>query len=574
MKSIHDRATTLLRTHWGYQSLYPSQVKAIEAVAEGRDTLLLLPTGVGKSVCYQIPALLIGKLCVVVSPLISLMQDQVLALREKGFTAQYLHYQQTSAEQTQILNQASRGKLQFLYLSPERLTSRLWKEVGTYLALGLIAVDEAHCISQWGHDFRPSYLHLHTLRQTHPRVPIIACTATATAIVKKDIHTHLHLKNNYVEVSQLLIRKHIFYSRHIADNKIPNLLRLLQETKAEGVSLIYMRSRRGTHYIADLLHAQGFEASYYHAGLSEEEKTKRQKRWLHNEIEVMVATSAFGMGIDKPNVRQVIHLHPPESIEAYVQEVGRGGRDRKTAHGYLLMTPTEIKDYTRQIEKVSHLEQKTLHLILSTLYRMQAEQEYPSHITYHPPSLAETLEIPLATLYRHLHFAERMEIIRMSPASESESHLQLLLSYEQIQTKQAIKRTDELRWKEALLRVWPDARHSEVSVRESEIAEKLHISTTELYERLMTLHKKKYIKYTKAPRLPTLSMIPNEQWQARQSEVMQRMQISEKLRRDKGRAMLSYITQKKKCLRQYIIDYFHPDRLDKMECGECDVCMK
>lgn len=337
MLTIHH----ILKEHWGFETFRPLQQGVIEAVLEGKDVLALMPTGGGKSLCYQVPALAQEGICLVVSPLIALMKDQIENLRTKGIMALGIYTGMTKRAIAQTLKNAAYGDYKFLYVSPERLETALFLEFLPALNINLIAVDEAHCISQWGYDFRPAYLRIATLREQLPRVPVLALTASATPAVQKDICNQLLFQNPMV-LQQSFARPNLSYSVLRADGKNAKLADVVQ--KVGGTAIVYCKSRKRTSEVAALLQMHGVPAQYYHAGLSSEERSKRQQAWMENKTRVIVCTTAFGMGIDKPDVRLVIHADAPDSLEGYYQEAGRAGRDGKKAYAVLLYSDKDLAE--------------------------------------------------------------------------------------------------------------------------------------------------------------------------------------------------------------------------------------
>lgn len=337
MTDIHD----ILHQYWGYDEFRPLQQQIIEAVLEGRDTLALLPTGGGKSLCYQVPALAQDGICIVVSPLIALMKDQVEALKQKGILAAAIYTGQSRRQIVQTLKNVAFGPYKLLYVSPERLETDLFLEFLPAMDVNLIAVDEAHCISQWGSDFRPAYQRIAQLRKHLRGVPVLALTASATASVQEDICTQLQFKSPHI-LRQSFERKNISYSAFNEPAKINKLKQVL--SKVPGTAIVYCKSRRRTVEIAELLNLQGIDAKAYHAGLSNEERATRQDAWIQNKIRVMVCTNAFGMGIDKPDVRVVVHYDDPDCLENYYQEAGRAGRDGKKSYAVLLYTDKDLEE--------------------------------------------------------------------------------------------------------------------------------------------------------------------------------------------------------------------------------------
>ena len=325
----------ILKQYWGYDSFRGVQEEIINSIGEGRDTLGLMPTGGGKSITFQVPALAKEGLCIVITPLIALMKDQVQNLRQRGIKAVAIYSGMTRQEILIALENCIFGDYKFLYISPERLDTDIFKQKLRAMKISMITVDESHCISQWGYDFRPAYLKIADIRELLPGVAVLALTATATPEVVKDIQSRLKFKEENV-FRMSFERKNLAYIVRKVDNKTAELLHILQ--RMQGSAIVYVRSRRRTKEITELLINEGITADFYHAGLDNAVKDIRQKRWQSGECRVMVATNAFGMGIDKPDVRLVIHLDLPDSPEAYFQEAGRAGRDGEKAYAVILHT--------------------------------------------------------------------------------------------------------------------------------------------------------------------------------------------------------------------------------------------
>jgi ATP-dependent DNA helicase RecQ len=332
---------SILKQYWHYDSFRPLQEAVIQSVLSGRDTLALLPTGGGKSICFQVPAMAKEGLCLVISPLIALMKDQVENLRKKGITAFSIYSGMTRKEVINTLKTASNSNCKFLYVSPERLETHLFKEYLPALDISLLAIDEAHCISQWGYDFRPPYLRIAALRESLPGVPVLALTASATPEVQQDICDKLAFKQP-ATFRQSFERPNLSYSVFNVDSKINKIVGILQ--KVTGSSIVYCKSRRRTKEISDLLNMHGIAADFYHAGLDQEKRSTKQEQWIQNKVRTIVCTNAFGMGIDKPDVRVVIHADVPDCLENYYQEAGRAGRDGKKAYAVLLYDNPELDD--------------------------------------------------------------------------------------------------------------------------------------------------------------------------------------------------------------------------------------
>ena len=331
---------TILQQHWGHSAFRTQQLEVIQSVLAGKDTLALLPTGGGKSLCYQVPAMAQEGICIVVSPLIALMQDQVAALNKKGIPALLLHTGMSRRMMVQTLKNAGGGHYKFLYCSPERLQTPLFLEYLPGMPVTLLAVDEAHCISQWGFDFRPAYRKIAALREELPRVPVLALTASATPQVQQDICEQLHFPASAAVFKPSFERPNLSYSVNRADSKLQRLVEIVQAVK--GPAIVYCNSRKRTAQVAKLLCMHGVDAQFYHAGLSAEERSQKQDVWMQGRS-VMVCTNAFGMGIDKNDVRLVVHADVPHSVEAYYQEAGRAGRDGQKAYAVLLYAEKDVQ---------------------------------------------------------------------------------------------------------------------------------------------------------------------------------------------------------------------------------------
>lgn len=338
----------ILKKYFGYTSFRPFQEEIINSVLNKQDTLALLPTGGGKSVCYQVPALCMDGICLVVTPLIALMKDQVMQLRRRNISALAIHSGMAYFEVRKALQNATSGHFKFLFVSPERLQTRLFLEYLPGMPINLLAVDEAHCISQWGYDFRPPYLRIADIRSELEGVPLLALTATATPGVRNDICEKLLMARPAI-FAQSFARPNLSFSAFESPHKLNKLLEIL--AKVPGSALVYCRNRRLTKEIAEWLALQGVSATYYHAGLSTDDRALRQESWIRSQTRVMACTNAFGMGIDKPDVRVVVHMGPPESIEDYYQEAGRAGRDGKRAYAVLLYSEQGLSELEEAVPK-------------------------------------------------------------------------------------------------------------------------------------------------------------------------------------------------------------------------------
>jgi len=423
---LEETAQSILLKYWGYSSYREGQEQAITNILNGIDTMVLLPTGGGKSICFQVPALLKPGICIVISPLIALMEDQVQALHRKNIKALHLGGNLGITELRRLLDNALYGNYKFLYLSPERLQNTLVQETIRSLPVSLVAIDEAHCISQWGNDFRPSYHKIPTIRTLIGEVPFIALTATATPKVVKDTMRLLEMKSPKL-VQTSFYRPNLSYETYSVSDKLKSIQHILQSNP--GPAILYVRSRQGTANHSMHLNSLGIKSTFFHGGLSTEEKNDRLHSWLNEETPVIVATNAFGMGIDKPNVRHVIHLQIPESIESYFQEAGRAGRDGLPARAILLYDnydPTRtLNQYTRNLADLAYL--KKVYKKLNTYFQISyGEGDLTTH-DFNFASFCERYALPLTKTHNALRTLDRIGVIQLTHVYGRKCVLQFLV---------------------------------------------------------------------------------------------------------------------------------------------------
>ena len=564
MRDIHE----VLKSTWGYDAFRTKQEDTIRAVLEGRDTLALLPTGGGKSLCFQVPALAMGKLCLVVSPLIALMKDQVERLKKQGIRAAAIHSGMDFQEVDNTMETAAYGKLAFLYLSPERLGTEIFKARLSKLPLGLIAVDEAHCISQWGYDFRPSYMRIAELRDTHPKVPVIALTASATAKVADDIMERLRFqKPNIVRGSFLRPELSLWVSR--GEDKSGRLLRIAQHV--EGSGIVYLRQRKGTVRIAQLLRQHGIPAEAYHAGLSYEERDRVQQQWTNGTIRFVAATNAFGMGIDKADVRSVIHMEPPPDLESYYQEAGRAGRDGQPSFAFLLMHES---DEERMREKFK----------ASFPSIAQVRRVYQAFADQHHIALGsgqfEAYDVDLRAIAAKT---------ALSPATVSHclKALELdggIVMSEGVRTPSRVgmragdKTVYDLRVKdnrlgplvETLLRMHGGLFEEPAIIDEERISQQLATSTTNVIGMLHELDRNGILFYKRRSDKPTITLLTPR----RDAQLLMLDKEALHLREDRARvrmeAMVRFTFGVDDCRERVLLKYF--GEYPAEDCGRCDTC--
>lgn len=559
----------ILFKYWGFSKFRPLQEDIIQSVLEGNDTLALMPTGGGKSLCFQVPALLQPGICIVVSPLIALMKDQVENLRDKGIKAIAIISGMGKREVDIALDNCIYGDIKFLYLSPERLLSDLVRERIRHMKVNLIAIDEAHCISQWGYDFRPPYLHLTELRELHPEIPILALTATATERVAEDIQSKLQFKNARV-YRKSFERKNLSYLVYNEENKHRKLISIAKNVKGSGI--VYVRNRRETQEVARLLSMQGISADFYHAGLDTPLRMKKQTSWKKSEIRVMVATNAFGMGIDKPDVRFVVHLDLPESLEAYYQEAGRGGRDEKRAYSVLLYNDSDkfqlIKRLDQHYPSIEEIKQIYHHL--GNYYQLAYGAGEGLSLEFDLADFCSRFKLDAVRTLHAFKFLEHDEYIVLSETVFLPSRVQVLSGPEDLYRFQ-VEQPAYDQFIKILLRSYGGIYDQPVGIKESDLAKRLGINRTEVVKTLGKLHSLQIILYNEQtdkphlifikPRVDTQHLLIDRRYHADRYQV-HKTQIE---------AVLNYAGSHK-CRSQLLLNYFNEAHAEV--CGVCDVCLE
>lgn len=547
------------------------QQDIIDSVVAGHDTLALLPTGGGKSICFQVPGLMLDGICIVVSPLIALMKDQVEQLRHRGILAVAIHTGMSRREIDLLLDNCVYGPVKFLYVSPERIQTDIFRERFSKMKVGLIAVDESHCISQWGYDFRPPYLKIASLRELKPDVPIIALTASATAQVQADIRDKLGFREPDHVFRKSFARANLSFIVRKTENKDRRLLEAL--SKVTGSVIIYLRSRKATQNLAEWLIAKKISASYYHAGLPMEDRAKRQEEWIHNRSRVMVATNAFGMGIDKSDVRLVVHLDVPENMESYYQEAGRAGRDEQRAYALMLIQDADITTLRHKTHQ-AHPEPpvlKKIYQCLANYYQLAEGSAAGQSFDFDLHDFTERFSLNLGEAYNALKKLEEEGLILFNESYYSPSHLYFLLDKAQLyQFQIANAKFDPVI--KMLLRLYGGELYSDpVRISESYLAKSLQLSTGEMAALLRHLHELKVLLYEPMKDQPQITFVLPRQDAERLPLNFKRLEERKKLILDKMEQMITYVTSNDRCRMLMIQQYF--DERTVETCGLCDVCV-
>lgn len=559
----------ILEKYWHYDHFRPLQEEIIDSVLAGKDTLALLPTGGGKSLCYQIPALATDGICLVISPLIALMKDQVRMLTEKHIKAKYLVSGMSYREIEIILNNCIHHDVKLLYVSPERLQSRLFIDHLRQMKVNLIAVDEAHCISQWGYDFRPPYCEIARIRQYLPNVPVIALTATATPEVVDDIRQRLEFRNGNVFRSSHL-RPSLSYSVFQEDDKVGKMMRIISNVGGSGI--VYVRNRRQTLELARLLNDNNIPAAAYHAGIPIKERDQRQKDWQKSPNGVMVATNAFGMGIDKPDVRFIIHYDLPESPEAYFQEAGRAGRDGRKAYAVLLYQQSDINRLRESLENDFPAPNyiRNVYRAICNYYQIPVGSGQDCQYDFDLEKVCNSYGLNAYMVFRSLTFLEREGLICLPDHNELQSRLYITIGKEELYRFQLAHRDigDMLT---AILRLYGGLFTDFTPISESVIAQRCGKTETQVYNMLKELNRLQIAEYRPKTIKPQI-IFTSPRIDIKDIYVSDRNYKDLKNAAEKRReAMIAYAENNGECRSRQLLRYF--GETQNCDCGVCDVCI-
>ncbi len=566
---MSELTRAVLVKYWGYPSFRPMQEDIVDSVIEGHDTLALLPTGGGKSICFQVPALAMDGVCIVVTPLISLMKDQVQHLKDINIPASAIYSGMHPNEVEIAYNKAVFGNLKFLYVSPERLMTDAFIEAIRKMKVCLLAIDESHCISQWGYDFRPPYLKIAEIRPYIPNIPVLALTATATPKVVDDIQFRLGFKERNVFQTSYE-RKNVTYNVVKIADKYGFMHRLFTRMQF-GSGIVYVRSRKRTKVIADWLQSTGITATFYHAGIDAKTRDERQRLWMDGRIKVIVATNAFGMGIDKPDVRLVVHIDLPDSLEAYFQEAGRAGRDLKPSEAFLLVADSDIqqlKDNLRQsYPELNRI--KTIYNALGNYLQIPVNagngQSYPFDMN----EFAKQYNFSLLEVFNSLTLMEREGLFALSEAMNTPSQILIKANREDLYRFQVEYPAFDPIIK-YLLRNYPGILSDFVKIKEEQISRKLGIDVEKVEQTLKQLEKYNFLTYIQRsdkPRIQYLAertdtkhfILSDDVYKNRKDDATKRVQ-----------AVIDFINNDTECRSIQLLRYFG-EKINT-RCGKCDVC--
>ncbi|MDP4291691.1 MAG: ATP-dependent DNA helicase RecQ, partial [Bacteroidota bacterium] len=560
-------ALNILHQYWNFKAFRPRQEEIIQSVLNGRDTLALLPTGGGKSLCFQVPAMMLDGLCLVVTPLIALMKDQVEALKHKNIPAAAVYSGMSRFQIEVTLDNAIAGGLKFLYISPERLATEVFRYRLQRMKICILAVDEAHCISQWGYDFRPPYLLISEVRALLPGVPVLALTATATPAVVDDIQSKLLFKKpNAIKAS--FLRENLAYLVFKEENKLGRLLRIVSKVKGSGI--VYVRSRKRAGEIAQFLVRNGLSADYYHAGLEPQVRARKQEAWMQNNSKIMVATNAFGMGIDKPDVRFVIHMSVPDSLESYFQEAGRAGRDEKPAWAVQLYEQSDLIDLQRNFE-LSYPEIaviRNVYQALGNYLQLPEGSGKDSSFDFDITDFCKQYNMPPVTVFSCLKFMEREGYLIYDEDIDTQSRIHIAVNKPTLYRFQVENKAYDLFIK-LLLRTYGGALFSEFLVfNEDYMARKLNLSMDKVKQYLRYMQNLGLIHYDPCKTKPqiiftTERLNTNDVVFSHATFRDLKMRAAERLD-----AITNYVSSSLVCRRQTLLAYFVEENSKRF--GKCD----
>jgi ATP-dependent DNA helicase RecQ len=565
-----QEAEFFLKKYWKHESFRPLQKEIIDSVLDGKDTFGLLPTGGGKSVCFQIPALMRDGICLVISPLVALMKDQVSNLQKLDIKAIAITGGLQNHDVITLLDNCQFGNYKFLYVSPERLESDWVLERIKSLPLNLIAIDEAHCVSQWGHDFRPAYLKISNLKSHFPKIPFLALTASATKTVEQDSIAQLKLDNPTV-FRQSFGRDNLAYMVFEVEDKLFRMEQILK--KNPSPSIVYVRNRKSCLDISSQLQSLGIKSTFYHGGLSPKEKDKNMELWMSENVQVIVATNAFGMGIDKSNVKTVIHIELPESLENYYQEAGRAGRNSEKAYAIILTSPSDKKHAEAQFISVLADKDflKNVYIRMCNYFQIAYGEGIGEQFSFNLNHFCSQYQFPILKTYHAIQFLDRQGIISLSQEFSQKIYLQFIISSKEVIRYISLNQSDELVIL-TLLRTYSGIYEVPTAINLSLIAKKSNVDEQSVSQVLERLKSKEIINYQAKNNDATLIFNDVREDELTINRVSKYLENQNNQKKLQLKAVINYISDKKTCKSKLILSYFGEQNI--ANCGICSVCIK